>query len=49
MSTLARRWEAARYAWRQYRTMYLFMLPFIVLFLIFVVAPVLTAAYLSFV
>ncbi len=28
--------------------MYLFMLPFIILFLIFVVAPVLTAVYLSF-
>jgi multiple sugar transport system permease protein len=48
MSTLTHRWEAARYAWRQYHTMYLFMLPFVVLFLVFVVAPVLTAFYLSF-
>ena len=48
MSALTRRWQAARYAWRQYHTMYLFMLPFVVLFLVFVVAPVLTAAYLSF-
>lgn len=42
------RWQAIRYAWHEYHTMYLFMLPFIVLFLVFVVAPVLTAAYLSF-
>lgn len=35
-------------AWRQYHTMYLFMLPFIILFVIFVIAPVLTAIYLSF-
>ncbi len=28
--------------------MYLFMLPFVILFLIFVIAPVLTAIYLSF-
>jgi multiple sugar transport system permease protein len=48
MSALTRRWKAARYAWRQYRTMYLFMVPFVLLFLIFVIAPVLTAAYLSF-
>jgi multiple sugar transport system permease protein len=48
MSALTRSWQSIRYAWRQYHTMYLFMLPFIVLFLIFVVAPVLTAVYLSF-
>jgi multiple sugar transport system permease protein len=48
MSVLTRRWQNIRYAWRQYRTMYLFMLPFVVLFLIFVIAPVLTAVYLSF-
>jgi len=42
------RWQAIRHAWRTYRTMYLFMLPFGVLFLIFVIAPVLTAVYLSF-
>jgi multiple sugar transport system permease protein len=42
------RWSAVRQAWRQYKTMYLFMLPFIVLFIIFVIAPVLTAVYLSF-
>ena len=48
MSVLSRRWQAARYAWRQYRPMYLFMLPFVLLFLIFVIAPVLTAVYLSF-
>ncbi len=45
---LSQRWGAVRYAWRQYHTQYLFMLPFIILFLIFVVAPVLTAVYLSF-
>jgi multiple sugar transport system permease protein len=44
----ASRWTAVKQAWRQYHTMYLFMLPFFILFLIFVVAPVLTAAYLSF-
>jgi multiple sugar transport system permease protein len=38
----------ARAAWKQYRTMYLFMLPFFVLFIIFVIAPVITAVYLSF-
>jgi multiple sugar transport system permease protein len=37
-----------RSAWKQYRTMYLFMLPFIVLFIFFVIAPVVTAVYLSF-
>ena len=37
-----------RQSWKQYRAMYLFMLPFFILFLIFVVAPVLTAVYLSF-
>src|SRR5574338_1191587 len=42
------RLRAARAAWRQYKTMYLFMLPFIVLFLVFVIAPVVTAVYLSF-
>ena len=41
-------WQTIRQAWRQYHAMYLFMLPFVVLFLIFVVAPVLTAVYLSF-
>jgi multiple sugar transport system permease protein len=45
---LVHRWQNMRQAWRQYSTMYLFMLPFVVLFLIFVVAPVLTAVYLSF-
>lgn len=44
----ASRWLAVKQAWRQYHTMYLFMLPFFILFLVFVVAPVLTAAYLSF-
>ena len=48
MSVLTQHWQSVRYAWRQYHTMYLFMLPFVVLFLVFVVAPVLTAAYLSF-
>lgn len=42
------RWSLARDAWRQYKTMYLFMLPFIVLFIVFVIAPVVTAIYLSF-
>ncbi len=37
-----------REAWRQYRTQYLFMLPFGLLFAVFVVAPVLVAVYLSF-
>lgn len=35
-------------AWYQYHTMYLFMLPFFILFLVFIVAPVLSAGYLSF-
>jgi len=48
MQALAPRWQTIRQAWRQYHTMYLFMLPFVALFLVFVVAPVLTAAYLSF-
>lgn len=46
--TLTHRWGLIRTAWKQYHTMYLFMLPFFVLFLIFVVAPVGTAIYLSF-
>ncbi len=37
-----------RYAWRQYHTQYLLMLPFVILFLIFVMAPVAAAIYLSF-
>ncbi len=41
-------WQAIRQAWRQYHAMYLFMLPFGVLFLFFIIAPVLTAVYLSF-
>jgi multiple sugar transport system permease protein len=45
---LTYRWQAISDAWRKYRTMYLFMLPFGVLFAIFVIAPVLTAVYLSF-
>jgi multiple sugar transport system permease protein len=45
---LQRTWSAVKYSWRQYHTMYLFMVPFLILFLIFVVAPVLTATYLSF-
>ena len=48
MHALTCRWQAIRQAWHQYHVMYLFMLPFGVLFLIFVVAPVLTAVYLSF-
>jgi len=48
MSTLSRHWQTVRDAWQQYHAMYLFMLPFVILFLVFVVAPVLTAAYLSF-
>jgi len=44
----SKRWGEIRYAWNKYRTMYLFMIPFTILFLIFVVAPVLTAVYLSF-
>ena len=48
MSAFTRRWQTIRYAWHEYHTMYLFMLPFVVLFLVFVIAPVLTAAYLSF-
>jgi multiple sugar transport system permease protein len=42
------RWGKVRYAWSKYKTMYLFMTPFIILFIIFVIAPVLTAVYLSF-
>jgi len=37
-----------REAWRRYRTQYLFMLFFGVLFAVFVIAPVLVAVYLSF-
>ena len=48
MSAFTRRWQTIRYAWHEYHTMYLFMLPFVVLFVVFVIAPVLTAAYLSF-
>jgi multiple sugar transport system permease protein len=47
-NSIRRWWNAALQAWKQYKTMYLFMLPFIVLFLIFVIAPVATAVYLSF-
>ncbi len=46
--TTSSRWSGVRYAWKQYKMMYLFMLPFIVLFIVFVVAPVATAVYLSF-
>jgi multiple sugar transport system permease protein len=42
------RLNSIRAAWKQYHTMYLFMLPFVVLFIIFVISPVLTAVYLSF-
>ena len=42
------KWAALQEAWHKYHTMYLFMLPFGILFLIFVIAPVLTAIYLSF-
>jgi multiple sugar transport system permease protein len=45
---LSMRWNAAKRAWHEYHTMYLFMLPFTVLFIIFVIAPVLTSIYLSF-
>jgi multiple sugar transport system permease protein len=45
---LSMRWNAAKRAWHEYHTMYLFMLPFTVLFIIFVIAPVLTSVYLSF-
>jgi multiple sugar transport system permease protein len=47
-SRLNVRMNSIRAAWKQYHTMYLFMLPFIVLFIIFVISPVLTAVYLSF-
>ncbi len=43
-----RKWGKIRYAWSKYKSMYLFMTPFTILFIIFVVAPVLTAVYLSF-
>ncbi len=42
------RWAAVKYNWRKYKTMYLFMLPFVILFIIFVISPVVTAVYLSF-
>ena len=45
---LTMRWNAAKRAWHEYHTMYLFMLPFTILFIIFVIAPVLTSIYLSF-
>jgi len=47
-ASLKHRWSLVKAAWHEYHTMYLFMIPFVVLFLIFVVAPVLTAIYLSF-
>lgn len=47
-SVWSSRWAAVQYNWRKYKTMYLFMLPFVILFIIFVVSPVLTAVYLSF-
>jgi multiple sugar transport system permease protein len=47
-SPFARWWREARSAWKQYRSMYLFMLPFVVLFIVFVIAPVVTSVYLSF-
>jgi multiple sugar transport system permease protein len=46
--SLRPRWQAVRLAWNQYRTLYLFMVPFGILFLVFVIAPVLTATGLSF-
>jgi multiple sugar transport system permease protein len=46
--SISSRWSAVRYAWKQYKVMYLFMLPFVVLFIVFVIAPVATAVYLSF-
>jgi multiple sugar transport system permease protein len=46
--SISSRWSAVQYAWKQYKVMYLFMLPFVVLFIVFVVAPVATAVYLSF-
>lgn len=45
---LTMRWNAAKRAWHEYHTMYLFMLPFTILFIIFIVAPVATSVYLSF-
>lgn len=42
------RWADVKYNWNKYKTMYLFMLPFVILFIIFVVSPVVTAIYLSF-
>ncbi len=49
MNTVStQRWGKIRYAWSRYKTMYLFMTPFTILFIIFVIAPVLTAVYLSF-
>lgn len=46
--TFNMRWNAVKHAWHEYHTMYLFMLPFTILFIIFVIAPVVTAIYLSF-
>lgn len=48
MTSIRSRWNFILQSWRQYRIMYLFMLPFFILFLIFVIAPVVTAVYLSF-
>lgn len=42
------KWNNFKHAWQQYKVLYLFMLPFLILFLIFIIAPVLTAVYLSF-
>lgn len=47
-SVWSSRWAEVKYNWNKYKTMYLFMLPFVILFIIFVVSPVLTAVYLSF-
>lgn len=48
MGALKRWWANIHYAWQQYHTMYLFMVPFLILFVVFVIGPVLTAIYLSF-
>lgn len=45
---LSQRWANVRYVLNRYGTLYLFMAPFTILFIIFVVAPVLTSIYLSF-
>ncbi|NDF38247.1 MAG: sugar ABC transporter permease, partial [Proteobacteria bacterium] len=48
MVSTAARPEGLALFWQKFGTSYLFMAPFLIFFTVFVVAPVLTAVYLSF-